>query len=395
MATDAMCAPPGGRAKKSCAALRAREYQPEKINLTRKYLDCSQQYCAIQCWRLLEQIRTCNRKTLDMTRNFTSEPCHLTLRQLKALSDEELMAHLQGGHADALAVLFDRYHRLVLTIASTILRDAAEAEDVMQIIFLDTRADGTIVNSTRPWGPNFEQANLFSSLGNSIYHSLQASLRHTTKRMTFFASYTYSKSMDNTSSSSKGPKPYNPNLSRSLSGFDMTHNFVASYAYLLPFDRLAGGHVPRLTSGWRVVGITRFATGFPVTLTKTDDRSLIGDWYVGVNTPDFLGGNLKFTDPRTGEPYFNPSLFTPDQLGYCGTANRRFFHGPGFNNWDLSLQKDTRLTESKTLELRAEFFNTFNHAQFLNPSGNINGNFGVVTGARDQRIGQVAVKFVF
>lgn len=72
-----------------------------------------------------------------MTRHFASEPCHLTLRQLEALSDEELMAHLQGGQSDALAVLFDRYHRLVLKIASRILRDAAEGEDVMQIVFLD------------------------------------------------------------------------------------------------------------------------------------------------------------------------------------------------------------------------------------------------------------------
>jgi len=106
--------------------------------------------------------------------------------------------------------------------------------------------------------------------------------------------------------------------------------------------------------------------------------------------------SLNFTDPRSGQPYFNTALFTRENLGYLGTANRAFFHGPGINNWDMSLQKDTRLTESKTLQLRAEFFNAFNHAQFGNPSGNISsGAFGLVTGAASPRIGQVALKLIF
>jgi hypothetical protein len=74
----------------------------------------------------------------------------------------------------------------------------------------------------------------------------------------------------------------------------------------------------------------------------------------------------------------------------------RFFSGPGINNFDTALLKDTRLTEGKTLEFRFEFFNVFNHAQFLNPSGNINnGAFGYVSSAGDPRIGQVAMKFLF
>lgn len=66
-----------------------------------------------------------------------SEPCGLTLARLTRLSDEEVMAHIQGGHDDALAVLFDRYHRLVVSIAFKILRDLGEAEDVTQVIFLE------------------------------------------------------------------------------------------------------------------------------------------------------------------------------------------------------------------------------------------------------------------
>jgi hypothetical protein len=126
--------------------------------------------------------------------------------------------------------------------------------------------------------------------------------------------------------------------------------------------------------------------------------SLVGTYGSGgspFDTPDFLGGNLNFTNPRAGKPYFNTSLFQPEQLGHFGTANRAFFHGPGTNNFDMSLQKDLRLNESRIVEFRAEFFNIFNHAQFLNPSGNINGNFGMVTNAAPPRIGQLAIKFLF
>ena len=66
------------------------------------------------------------------------------------------------------------------------------------------------------------------------------------------------------------------------------------------------------------------------------------------------------------------------------------------NYWDIALLKDTHITESKTLEFRLEMFNTFNHAQFGLPVGNINnGAFGYVTSAKDPRIGQVALKFLF
>jgi RNA polymerase sigma-70 factor, ECF subfamily len=60
-----------------------------------------------------------------------------TLAELKGLNDVELMAHLKGGCNDALAVLFDRYYRLVLSIALKIVRDPGEAEDVMQTVFLE------------------------------------------------------------------------------------------------------------------------------------------------------------------------------------------------------------------------------------------------------------------
>ena len=104
-------------------------------------------------------------------------------------------------------------------------------------------------------------------------------------------------------------------------------------------------------------------------------------------------------NPRNGQPYFNASLFSLPSLGSPGTASRRFFYGPGLNNWDIALLKDTPLTESKSLEFRLESFNTFNHAQFFGASsvdGNINSaTFGYVVAATSPRLMQAALKFRF
>jgi len=200
--------------------------------------------------------------------------------------------------------------------------------------------------------------------------------------------------LDNSSGFYDQINPFNPNNSRALSTFDITHNFVISYTYDLPFAKAASGVQGKLLSGWSISGITRFTTGLPVTLSESDDASLCGCG--GVDVPNYNGQAIHFFNPRkTGGQYFSTDPFSPETLGVAGNANRRFFHGPGLNNWDFALHKNTRLTERTALEFRAEFFNAFNHAQFTNPSGDVLGNFGVVGDTRDARIGQLALKFAF
>lgn len=258
---------------------------------------------------------------------------------------------------------------------------------------------GGIINGTRaPFGPLFASNAWYDTMGNSNYNAFEASVRHTSGRMEFLAGYTYSKAMDNASGLGDQVYPFNYKLTKALSAFDTTNNFVVSYSYTLPFDRWFGHS--RLASGWTFSGITRFATGFPVTLNEQDDNSLLGTGTSGigggVDVPNYTPGSLNFTNPRSGLPYFNTSLFSPERIGEFGTANRRFFHGPGLNDFDLALLKNFRFTESKSLEFRAEWFNTFNHAQFMAPNGNINaGTFGLVTSAYAPRIGQLALKFNF
>lgn len=268
-----------------------------------------------------------------------------------------------------------------------------------------TRADGTVVNGTRqPFGNDFGTDVYFDAIGNSAYNSLQVSLKHTSGGLTFLGSYTYGKSLDQASNLGEQVDPYDYKLTRALSSFDLRHNFVASYRYDLPFEKLFR-HDNRLTKGWAISGITRFSTGLPVTLINPNDTALIGSFNNGVNGNGFADldvspGSLQLDhNPRNGQAYFNTSLFSLPALGLPGTASRRFFYGPGANNWDLALLKDTKLTESKLLEFRLETFNTFNHAQFFGANsvdGNFNDStFGQVVSAMPPRLMQLALKFHF
>lgn len=256
---------------------------------------------------------------------------------------------------------------------------------------------GGTVSARGPFGPNFSSDGYFITSGKSSYNSLQLSVRQRISRAEFLAGYTYAKSLDNGSGYGEQINFLDPRA-RSLSAFDVRQYFVVSYDYQLPFDRLGGPS--RLVKGWRVSGITKFSTGLPVTLVETDDASLLGTSGAGaiglpIDTPNFTPGPLHFTDPRSGQPYFNTSLFSAAPLGTIGNASRRFFSGPGLNNWDLAILKDTRITEGINLEFRAEFFNAFNHAQFALPDGNINGAFGRVLNANDPRIMQLSLKLLF
>jgi len=264
---------------------------------------------------------------------------------------------------------------------------------------------GGQVNGTRgPLGANFGSNALQSNIGHANYSALELSARHTSGRLEFSAAYTFSKSMDQSSNIGEEVNPFNPALSYALSSFDVKHNFILGYEYQLPFDRLV--HPNRLSRGWSLSGITRFASGFPVTMTNNGDNSLIGTNPNGVNNssidePDYSGSPLELNrNPRkNGNNYFNTTAFSMNALGTAGNAKRRFFYGPGADNYDMAVAKNLPLTESKSLLFRLEAFNVFNHTQFNGP-GAIDGNigsstFGNAISAAPPRIMQGALKFNF
>jgi hypothetical protein len=268
-----------------------------------------------------------------------------------------------------------------------------------------TAASGQIVNGTRTaLGPNYANDDYDASIGNSNYNSFQATLRHSAKGLTFLIGYTFSKSIDQASALSDPINPFNFGATRALSAFDLTHDFVASYEYQLPLDRLSS-HAKALTRGWSISGITRASSGFPVTLKSNGDNSLMGSIPNGVNNysldlPDYNGAPLNLNgNPRNGHPYFNVAAFSVNALGTPGNASRRSFYGPGMFNSDIALLRTFQFSESKALQFRLESFNTFNHTQFFGPAA-VNGNidsplFGQVVKAQPPRLMQLALKFTF
>jgi hypothetical protein len=266
-------------------------------------------------------------------------------------------------------------------------------------------ASGQVFNGTRgPLGPNYHNDDYDASIGNSNYNSFQASLRHSGKQLDLMLAYTFSKSIDQSSSISDPINPFNFSATRALSAWDLRHNLVATYQYQLPLQRFFG-RAKGIAEGWAISGIARASSGFPVTIHADGDNSLMGSIPNGVNNhsldlPDFTPGNLNLnSNPRNGRPYFNTSLFSPNALGTPGTASRRSFYGPGMLNFDLALLRTFRITESKSLQFRLESFNTFNHAQFFGAAavdGGIDDNlFGQVVKAAPPRLMQMALKFTF
>jgi len=271
---------------------------------------------------------------------------------------------------------------------------------------------------------NFAEAppNVFGSVGlqctclYSHYNSFQATLeRSLSHGLSLRASYTFSHSLDNSSSfenSQGGIIPGNFNATYGNSAFDGRQRLVMEYLYQIP--DWGFHHLPsRVTKGWTLAGVSSFQSGFPINLTDsgfhslqcTPNISFYGCW----DRPS-IGAPVQLESIRTiqtlangagknhkGNFYFTPASFQVEALGTVGNAGRNIFHGPGINDTDISFYKDTQITERYKLQLRVDLFNAFNHAQFNNPSGNVNSSlFGEVTTTRiAARITQLSASFNF
>jgi hypothetical protein len=270
---------------------------------------------------------------------------------------------------------------------------------------LFTTASGQVVNGTRTtFGPDFGSVDWLTTIGNGNYNALQLTVRHVSRSLELQAGYTFAKSLDNSSSISEQLNPLNYRSTYAPSAFDIKHDLVVSYRYELPFEKLFRAQGV-LTRGWMLSGVSRFATGFPVTFTNASDNSLLGTQPDGVNSygadmPDMIAGPLNLNhNPRNGQPYFDTRLFSLQPLGTAGTAPRRLFYGPGLENFDIALAKAIGMGEARSLQIRLETFNTFNHAQFFGPAS-VNGEitsstFGQVVSAASPRLIQLAVKLSF
>ena len=255
---------------------------------------------------------------------------------------------------------------------------------------------------------------VISSASHSSYHSLQAGISKNSARLGLGlqTSYTYSKSLDDTSAVLGGlfgnagvvlqtlpQNPFNPGAEKGPSTFDVTHVFTTSVIQLLPLDRIRFLRPlgRPLTRGWQFLNVTTLTTGSPFSVYSGIQQTGVGAG--GTDRPDLVGHPDFSTSRAVRQDYFgrgadNASFFyipinvpggTGPNQGRFGTLGRNTFRGPGFHDFDVALIKDTPFghrgnAELGTVEFRAEFFNVFNLVNFGLPSNIVRGSgFGVIS----------------
>ncbi len=291
-----------------------------------------------------------------------------------------------------------------------------------------------------------------SSSSNEMQVTLEKQMSH---GLQFRVGYTLAKTIDQTSGfrarSSTYTNPLDPAFDRGLADFDATHRLVLSPIWEIPFGNHGSRLSKNLIGGWEVAAITTFQSGNPFTLFSSNGNSFSNE---GLDRPDVVGPVQVFHNPRhmqTFSPgadglhgsclpgtemglfYFDPTNLicaSGPPLGQpvppasqangsliaggvpmftYGNIGRNVLRGPGIQNWDISVMKNFHLTESKLLQFQSNFFNAFNHTQFLSPTFNAgaigsSGNFGQVTQDstdpsssyyRGPRVIQFALRFAF
>jgi len=252
--------------------------------------------------------------------------------------------------------------------------------------------------------------------GNSSYNALETELLHRLSRgFQVRASYTWSKNLDMnsglTGAQSQNQSQMvldrnNPRRDWGPSALNAASQASISGRYELPFGHgkhwlNTSGAASKIAGGWQLNGIVNLLSGFPFTPVIGTNRSGDGD----TRNPDRPSLNPSFSGPivlgRVNQ-WFNPNAFVLPPAGTYGNLGRGDFSGPGLADMDVSLFKNTPLSERTNLEFRAEFFNVLNHPNLGTPnatvfsSGAINASAGLITTlATSPRQIQFGLKLMF
>jgi outer membrane receptor protein involved in Fe transport len=277
--------------------------------------------------------------------------------------------------------------------------------------------EGYNMNEVQPGSGSLASRRLIQPLSNvatinyyfpgnmSNYNSLQVKLqKNISHGLQFLASYTYAKSLDYAGSSASGggavgnPQTYTDRKAGyGPSGFDITHRFVGSWVYLLPFgqgQRFAASNafVSRVVGGWELDGISTLESGFPFSLTLNQ-----GVNHGAPSWPNRIcSGTLANPDPSR---WYNTACFVAPPPDTYGNVARGVLRGPSLVDFDVSLAKNTKIRERFTLQFRADAFNLFNTPSFS--VAGINTAIGSPTAGRitstniDNREFQLALKLLF
>jgi hypothetical protein len=268
------------------------------------------------------------------------------------------------------------------------------------------------------------------SVGNASFNSLQVRVeRRLTKGLSFVSSYTWSKAIDmgpgiSTSSNASATDAQdvrNLGAERGLSDYDVTHRYVLSYVYDLPFGNkrrfeTSNRFVSALISDWQMTGIFNVQTGAPFTVFTGSDQSntgqnldrpnLIGDWHISNPGPTRWFNTCTLS--ANGAQSFNclpgdKPAWQVNAPGTFGNAGRNMLRGPGLNDFDLGFSRMLYVTERKYFQFRGEIFNLANRPNFYAPQASsvTSSAFGQIQRAASQnetgaqRQVQFALKFVF
>jgi hypothetical protein len=247
-------------------------------------------------------------------------------------------------------------------------------------------------NSADPFRPyaGFSDIRRLENAASSSYHGLQASLRKTVGALQFTVAYTYSHSIDDSSSGGDAGfvDSYDLARNRASSNFDQRHVVQISYIYDLPFFK-GKGLSHSLLGGWQVSGITSVQTGSPFSAinagggavgTPSDNAGVSNGVGFG-SYPDLVGdphSGIPATPPGSsfGPAYGNPAVFVAPVGLTFGDAGRNILRNPRQTNFDMALFKHFAIKESMSVEFRAEAFNVFNHTEW----GYIGGEAGSAAG---------------
>jgi hypothetical protein len=226
------------------------------------------------------------------------------------------------------------------------------------------------------------------------------------KGFSFLSSYTWSKSMDTaisgygSSESISLQNPYDPNGSRSVSGFDVPHMFSSAVIYALPFgsgrSMLNRGVASRIFGNWQVNGIITLRSGQPYNPQMNVDIANIGAVNNATRVRPDLTGNPRLNNPRP-EAWFDRTAFAAPRPFTFGSAGRNILRSDAVQNLDLSLFREDRLGERFRLQVRIESFNLLNHPTFGIPQTVFtNPQFGRVSGTESTaRQVQLGLKLLF
>ena len=263
----------------------------------------------------------------------------------------------------------------------------------------------------------FSSTGEIAGIANSEYNALEASMRKRfSHRLSFLASYTWSKAIDDVSSfnitgSAAKPvagendlaqDPFNLGAERGLSAFDARNRFVGSYEWALPFWNHGRNWYQVAFGGWQLNGIGTLMSGTPFTVFDSNDVAAQGSapeiTGFSAQRPDIIGNPNN--GPRSVSNWLNTGAYHRLDLvanaGQFGTEGRNVNIGPAYADWDFGALKNLKVTETKQFQFRAELFDILNRTNFRLPDSDISSpTFNHMLEAQSPRQVQFALKFLF